>query len=107
MAFFFGGVQRATQGIWKVGIDGIGNEVQTLDLTVYVHHDYDCNSLRWRPYAKPTGQRIPLQPQSAHSPTVHRSWPLAELARIANNSVKEREFKEAAAAFINKAAKNL
>ena len=62
MALYFGGVQRATTGIWQVGIDGIGNEVQMLDLTVYVHHDYDSISLRWRPYAKPIGQRIPLQP---------------------------------------------
>ena len=52
-------------------------------------------SLSFRLYFKPTSQHIPLSQDSGHSPAVHRSWPKAEIGRIARRSSSEVAFNKA------------
>ena len=69
-----------------------------LDLYVY----RDGSSIRWAPYTKPTARHVPLNMTSAHPPTVHRAWPINEMARLFANSQSLHAFEAAREAMLER-----
>ena len=46
----------------------------------------------WRPYIEPTTRHIPLRHHNSHAPSVHRSWPIAEIVRMRSLSLHDSDF---------------
>lgn len=69
--------------------------VQMLDMTIRkVRSGPEC-FLRWRPFIKTTARHLPLHHDSLHHPSVHLSWPLAEMSRLHRLSSSSWEFESA------------
>jgi len=67
-----------------------------LDVTIYQNND----KIEFKPYIKPTSQKRPLSSASWHAPSVHMSWPLAELQRLARRASTHNHFIYAKKRFI-------
>ena len=65
--------------------------VDFLDVTLF----WSAGRLEYRPFIKPTSQKIPLSPNSWHAPSVHGSWPIAEILRLRKRCSNGQEFKRA------------
>ena len=67
--------------------------VQMLDIFLYkgLHSD-GSYSLEHRPFVKPTARHVPLSVSSDHNPSVHKSWPPAEIARMYMLSKHKEDF---------------
>ena len=74
--------------IYQIEAEGkFYSEVPFLDFTIKVPSDYSTNPrLEFELFVKPSAQKRPLSTQSAHSPSVHRSWPKGQVTRIAKRS---------------------
>ena len=46
----------------------------------------------YSPYIKPTARHVPLDQSSAHAPSIHRSWPVNEIARMYSRSLRHCVF---------------
>ena len=57
------------------------NQLQMLDVTVNIHRGTHHTSFSVQPYRTRTSARILLGTDSAHDPSIHLSWPIAELKR--------------------------
>ncbi len=68
-----------TVGIEQFSLVG----VPFLDLMVYKHPSDGPGRLRHCAYIKPTARHVPLASSSYHHPAIHRSWPVAEIQRMA------------------------
>ena len=51
--------------------------------------------IMWRPFVKPTSRHLPLHHDSFHHPSVHLSWPSAEMLRLFRKSSRPFDFERA------------
>ena len=71
----------------------VGPGAVFLDMEVYQGPNFAASGkFSWCPHFKPTGQRVHLNGTSAHQPTTHASWPIAEVRRIHERSSCVRSF---------------
>jgi len=67
--------------------------VQMLDLFIYKGDRFaKMNRLDYKPFVKPTARHIPLSSSSKHAPRVHKSWPVAEVARMHRLAMHKHDF---------------
>ena len=76
-----------------------------LDVCFRKGEDMRAGHLAWSPFFKPTSQHLPLCQDSGHAPFVHRSWPRAEMARLAGRSTSQTAFETARAILLEKWSK--
>ena len=77
--------------LWKISCDAKSEtSVDFLDMTVLISGD----RLMWKPFIKPTARRLCLHPSSNHCWSIHRSWPLGEIRRMASRSALLEHFQE-------------
>ena len=90
---YFRGMFDAAGKIWQLSFDAIGTTVVMLDVSVSItSRGSEGLSFAWKPHFKTTAQKVPLQSSSCHSRAVHRSWPLAEIARVARHYMTESHY---------------
>ena len=53
---------------------------------------FTTGRLCFRPYIKPTAQKVPLSASSIHDPSIHSAWPQAEIKRLFNRACTRRDF---------------
>ena len=92
---------RQKAGCFKVKFEAVSNEeMAVLDVEFYKgcrwHHS---GILDHRLFSKTTSQWTPLQPSSFHNPSIHKSWPLAQIERIRKKHSNNAEAKLAIQAF--------
>ncbi len=64
-----------------------------LDVKIYKGPGFSKNGiLDFAPFIKPTARHIPLCDTSSHPPSVHRSWPISEMARLRKRSLYSSSF---------------
>ena len=86
-------LRRRSGKTYPFKVEQRGPEVQMLDVTLYKQRIADDTySLQWRPFAKPTSQRIYLDRTSGHAPGILESWPVAEAKRLARRSSHISDF---------------
>ncbi len=87
-------LSRRAQSCWKLKVDVcslVG--VPMLDVFLFKGEDFVSTSLlSHRPYIKPTARHIPLSHTSVHNWSVHRSWPVSEIARMHELSMSKLHF---------------
>jgi hypothetical protein len=85
---FFQRIREVASSYCVVGRDLFSLvSVPFLDLTVFkTAPERESSLLSWRPYIKPTARHVPLSTESLHPPSVHRSWPKAEMLRMTRRS---------------------
>jgi len=70
--------------------------VNMLGMNIYKFvDDQGIWRLGWYPFVKPTTRHVPLGPLSLHPPSVHQSWPLAEIDRMRRRSFTSQHFEAA------------
>jgi hypothetical protein len=80
---FLRSLKKLAGSIYELKVECMGQSIDFLDLSIYKPADFhSTGKLAFRPFVKPSGQRQYLAPSSAHPPSVHRAWPLAELGRM-------------------------
>ena len=62
--------------------------------------------LAFKPFVKPTSQKVPLCSESCHHPSVHKSWPIAYASRLAKRASSRELVADAHTSFINWLGKN-
>ena len=87
-------LSRRAQSCWKLKVDMcslVG--VPMLDVFLYKGGDFASASLlSHHPYIKPSAKHIPLSHTSIHNWSVHRSWPVSEIARMHELSLSKLHF---------------
>ncbi len=64
-----------------------------LDAKIYKGPGFSKNGiLYFAPFIKPTARHIPLCDSSSHPPSVHRGWPISEMARLRKRSLYSSSF---------------
>jgi hypothetical protein len=87
-------LSRRARSCWQLKVDVcslVG--VPMLDVFLFKGDDFSSTGLlRYRPFIKPTARHIPLSHTSIHSWSVHRSWPISEVARMFELSMTKEHF---------------
>jgi hypothetical protein len=90
--------RRRLSGNYELEVERISPVgVPMLDVFLFVQD----GCVQYRPFFKPTLNKFPLLQHSAHAPSVHLSWPAAELRRIARNSSTNAIFLDAKRTFLS------
>ena len=93
---FFHRICDLVRGIYTLEMSEYSSSgICYLDFFVYKGSEISKGHVTWRPFFKPTSQHLPLASDSGHAPTVHSSWPKAEMGRISKRSSCEVAFKHA------------
>ena len=67
--------------------------VPMLDMYIYKGQRFNASGrLDFRPYIKPTARHLPLTQHSAHAPSIHSYWPIAEISRMWRLSLHRSDF---------------
>ena len=80
--------------VYKVNLDVVSSDrVPFLDIEIYKSIDFlQTGILKFRPFCKPSAQKIPLNQCSCHNSHIHESWPIANISRLFNRSSTWRDF---------------
>ena len=93
MREFFEHIKRLVRGIYVVELSEASKScISFLDVVVYKEVRGSTTKVGWRLFFKPTSQHLPLASDSGHAPTIHRSWPKAEICRLSRRSTSESAF---------------
>ena len=72
------------------------SHVDFLDVTFFKPRSFSNTGLiGFRPYVKPSANKVPLHPNSAQPSAIHKAWPIAEISRIRKHSSCEAIFDSA------------
>ena len=87
-------MRRLSSEVWKIKVEDISSTtIDFLDVNLYVPNPRSGQlGLRWSLHRKVTSQRVFLHHASFHAPSVHRSWPIAEMERVGRRSSSYRFF---------------
>ena len=90
-----GHLAKAASACWRVELEGSSAYgMPMLDMMVYKGPSFlRTGRLDHHFYQKPTARHVPLSPWSCHSSSVHRSWPISEVARIRQLCLHDTSFK--------------
>ena len=89
---------------WKTrSVQVSSTHMSFLDIEVFKDERfYKSGQLNYKLFRKPTNQAVPLGRGSMHHDSIHKSWPLAELGRIAKRSGNPKVFSDAVANTVNR-----
>ena len=103
MGRFVHEMRERVRGTYQIELSGNSRkEMPFLDVCLKKGEDIRAGHLTWTPFFKPTSQHLLLCQDSGHAPFVHRSWPRAEIARLAGRSTSQTGFEIARARLIEK-----
>lgn len=105
---FFKKMKSLCAGVYELACDKVdSNACEFLDFEVFKGRAFwKRGFLEFRPYRKQTAQHVPLHFESGQPMFVHKSWPKAEIARIASLSSNESIFEAAKSVMLYRFGEN-
>eukprot|EP00973_Karenia_brevis_P091679 12408629-Karenia_brevis.AAC.1 len=95
---------RRASVVYKVKCESVSSSsCNYLDFTLFKDpHVHINGKLLYKLHDKNTSQKIPLTPTSNHHPNINKSWPVAEVRRIAQLSHSYQQFRADKLRFVNR-----
>ena len=105
---FFQKMKHLAREVYPLTVDCVSSHsLDFLDITFFKGHTFgEHGRLSYRPFFKPTDQRVPLHHTSAHHMNIHMSWPMGDLLRYARHSCNNFVFEQATRFLFEKWCKN-